>query len=264
MLFAACRLMRWVFILGLFLGIGCSPYVHSPPGRTFPLESPKALFPRETGLQIEGGGFLGADIGVPGFTLRARHGIVKGLDGSAEFNFGSIRPDDQLQFVGANPYVFAGRVGVKYAIIDHIAIRAGVALGGWAGGGFASPDISLILGYENRYVVPFATVGGFTSHPFRTKLVRLDHSNDPLESFVGLPVLTWGWTTSFGLRIPLGGYDSPRSTPPSLLLGFGFRTAIFDQGWDVGDISALDGRRKEPYMWGSIGFEYVFAPKRKR
>ena len=35
-----------------------------------------------------------------------------------------------------------------------------------------------------------------------------------------------------------------------------------DQDWDVADISALEGRRKERYMWGSIGFEYVFAPER--
>ena len=259
--------MRWTLTLALLLGLGCSPYVHSPPGRTFPLESPKALFPRETGVQVEGGGVGGAEIGAPGFTLRVRHGIVKGLDGSAEFNFGKIRPDDQYRFAGAKPYVFAGRIGVKYAFIDHVAIVAGVGLGGWAGGGFASPDIALILGYENPYVVPFATIGGYTSHPFRTKLVQLDHSSDPQESFVGLPVLTWGWTTSFGLRIPIGGYDDPRSTPPSVLLGGGFRRATFDQrgGGVVGNISAaIEGHRKEPYLWGSIGFEYVFAPKRRR
>lgn len=252
-----------MFVSALLLGMGCAPYLHSPPGRTFPLESPKALFPRETGVQAEGGGLVGADVGVPGFTLRVRHGIVKGLDGSAEFNFGKIRPDGQLQFVGASPSLFVGRIGVKYAFIDHVAITAGVGLGGWAGGGFASPDISLILGYENQYVVPFFTIGGYTSHPFRTKPVRLDHPTDPEESFVGLPVLTWGWTTSFGLRIPVRRHK-PRSTPPSVLLGGGFRGAIFDEGWDVGNVSGLEGRRREPYVWGSIGFEYVFAPKRRR
>lgn len=227
-----------------------------------PLESPKALHVRETGVQFEGGGIVGADLGMPGFTLRVRHGIVKQLDGSAEFNFSSIRPDESFRFVGANPFVFSGRIGVKYAIIDHVALTAGCSLGSWAGGGFVSPDMSLILGFENRYVVPFASVGGYTSHPFRTKLVNLENT-DPGDSFVGLPVLTWGWSTSFGLRILMGGYDDPRSTPPSLLLGFGVRNATFNSGWDVRDVSVVEGRRKENYLWGSLGFEYVFAPKRK-
>lgn len=164
---------------------------------------------------------------------------------------------------GGDAFVFSGRIGVKYAIIDHIALTAGCSLGSWAGGAFVSPDMALILGYENRYVVPFATIGGYTSHPFRTKLVRLENT-DPGESFVGLPVLTWGWSTSFGLRIPVGGYDSPDSTPPSVLLGFGIRNATFNSGGNIADVSIIEGRRKENYLWGSIGFEYVFAPKRRR
>ncbi|MBT8452444.1 MAG: hypothetical protein KJO40_10795 [Deltaproteobacteria bacterium] len=253
--------MRRLLTSLLLFGVGCSPYVHSPPGRTMPLESPKALHVRETGVQVEGGAMGAAELGMPGFSVRVRHGIVKQLDGSAEFNFGSIRPDKSFRFVGANPFVFSGRIGVKYAIIDHVALTAGCSLGSWAGGAFVSPDMSLIVGYENRYVVPFATIGGYTSHPFRTKLVSLENS-DPGESFVGLPVLTWGWSTSFGLRIPIGGYDSPDSTPPSVLLGFGVRNATFNSGWDVADVSVIEGRRKENYLWGSIGFEYVFAPKR--
>jgi len=100
--------MRWMFTLALLLGMGCAPYVHSPPGRTLPLESPKALFPRETEFQVEGGGLGGAEIGLPSFKLRVRHGIVKHLDANAEFNFGKIRADHWFRFVGANPYVFAG------------------------------------------------------------------------------------------------------------------------------------------------------------
>ncbi|MGB5265574.1 MAG: hypothetical protein WBN30_03225 [Polyangiales bacterium] len=100
---------------------------------------------------------------------------------------------------GGDAFVFSGRIGVKYAIIDHIALTAGCSLGSWAGGAFVSPDMALILGYENRYVVPFATIGGYTSHPFRTKLVRLENT-DPGESFVGLPVLTWGRRITCGGR----------------------------------------------------------------
>ncbi|MGB5500847.1 MAG: hypothetical protein WBM75_00505 [Polyangiales bacterium] len=150
-----------MFTLALLLGMGCAPYVHSPPGRTLPLESPKALFPRETEFQVEGGGLGGAEIGLPSLKLRVRHGIVKHLDANAEFNFGKIRADHWFRFVGANPYVFAVRVGVKYAFIDHVAITGGVALGGWAGGSFASPDISLLLGYETPHLTPPSVLLGF-------------------------------------------------------------------------------------------------------
>ena len=84
-------------------------------------------------------------------------------------------------------------------------------------------------------------------------------------SFAGIPVLTWGWTASAGLRVPLKHDVSPRSTPPSILFGFGFRGAVFDEGWDVfNQFSYRDGRRKEVYFYGSIGFEYVITPKRMR
>ena len=242
----------------LLLFVGCSPYVHSPPGRTFPLESSKALYPRETGIQFEGGGTAGADVGVPGFSLRVRHGIVKQLDGSAEFNFSSIRPDDSREFLGASQFLMTGRIGLKYAIIDHVAITGGVAVGGWAGGAFVSPDLSLIVAYENPKAVPFFTGGGWTSHPFNDKAVRLSagESGDP---FFGVPVLTWGWTASAGLRIPLVHDLPPHSTSPSLLFGMSFRGAIFDEGYD-----SIYGVRRELYIAGSVGFEYVVTPKRTR
>ena len=254
--------MRWVLAFCFVPLLSCSPYVHSPPGRSFPLESSKALYPRETGVQVEGGGSAGGEVGVPGFTLRVRHGIVKQLDGSAEFNFESVRPNGDLSFAGANHFLMSGRIGLKYAIIDHIAITGGCAVGGWAGGAFVSPDISLILAWENPYAIPFITGGGYTSHPFNAKTVVL-HDSDPTgEDFFGLPVLTWGWTVSGGLRIPIGGYDNPHSTPPAILLGVGFRSAIFDGGYDVAGVSTTEGRRREPYLYGSVGFEYVFTPKK--
>jgi len=239
----------------------CSPYVHSPPGRSLPLESSKALYPRETGLQFEGGGSTGADIGVPGFSLRVRHGIVKQLDGSAEFNFSSIRPDANRDFVGANQFLMTGRIGLKYAIIDHVALTGGVAVGGWAGGAFVSPDLSLILAYENPAAVPFFSGGGWTSHPFNAKTVALSAGDSGGSPFFGVPVLTWGWTASTGLRIPVVHDRPPHSTPPSVLLGMSFRGAIFDEGYDI---YVSQGRRKEFYLSGSIGFEYVFTPKRPR
>jgi len=150
---------------------------------------------------------------------------------------------------------------LKYAIIDHVALTGGVAVGGWAGGAFVSPDLSLILAYENPAAVPFFSGGGWTSHPFNAKTVALSAGDSGGSPFFGVPVLTWGWTASTGLRIPVVHDRPPHSTPPSVLLGMSFRGAVFDQGYDI---SGSQGRRKEFYLSGSIGFEYVFTPKRPR
>ena len=86
--------MRIGLILALALTSGCLAYVHSPSGRSFPLESSKTLYKRETGMQVEAGGGLEAGVGLPGFNVRVRHGIVDKLDGSAEFGYQRIRTEE--------------------------------------------------------------------------------------------------------------------------------------------------------------------------
>jgi len=109
-----------------------------------------------------------------------------------------------------------------------------------------------------------ASAGGYTSHPFNEKLVALRDFDPPIDSFVGIPGLTWGWTASGGFRIPVIHDVKPRTTPPAVLLGFGFRGATFDDGWDIAGAYSTEGRRKELYFYGMVGFEYVFTPKRAR
>jgi hypothetical protein len=49
-------------------------------------------------------------------------------------------------------------LGIKYEIIEHIAVTAGVAGGILGGGGFVSPDASVIFAWENpseKGTVPF-------------------------------------------------------------------------------------------------------------
>lgn len=49
----------------------------------------------------------------------------------------------------------------------------------------------------------------------------------------------------------------------AVLFGFGFRGAIFGSGYDIAGASVSEGHRRENYFYGSVGFEYVFTPKRK-
>ena len=117
--------MRHLPIFIFVFLFGCSPYVHSPPGRSFPLEAAKALNPRETGIQVEGGGAAGEEVGLGGITARVRHGIVKGLDGNFEAGFQRFRITDG-EFTLQNRNIFTARFGIKYAVIDHVAFTLGL------------------------------------------------------------------------------------------------------------------------------------------
>ena len=239
---------------------GCLAYVHSPPGRSFPLEAAKTLYARETSLQLEAGGGVNLTVGIPGFNLRVRRGIVDQLDTSLELGYQRINtPDDNLANV--DRHLGTGRVGIKYAIIDHVALTTGLGGGFWAGGGFLSPDLSMIFAWENPYCVPFIDGGAYTSHPVRARDISIieDRTGDTQGDIVrAAPVFTYGWTTGFGLRIPVTRPSGP-TTAPAILLGIRWRGAYYETQ-EVFDAARPLGR--QVYWYGSVGFEYVFKPRR--
>lgn len=242
------------FIFALL--IGCAPYVHSPSGRSFPLEAAKALNPRETGIQVEGGGGAGQDVNRGGITVRVRHGIVKGLDGSVEGGYQRFRIESE-KFSLENRNVFTGRLGFKYAPIDHVAITFGFGGGGWTGGGFIAPDASLIFGYENPYCVPFIDIGAFGSIPVRENIITLESQGSNTDDFISFPTNTVGWTIGTGVRVPLS-HKRDQHTKSALLFGFRYRGVFFDNG-------PAGYRDRQPYIYGSAAFEYVFhAPERRQ
>lgn len=243
--------MRRLPALMLVLLFACTPYVHSPAGRSFPLEAAKTLNPRETGIQVEGGGGFGEEVNFGGLTARVRHGLVKGLDGNFEAGyqrFGISGRDYQL----SNRNIFSARLGIKYAPIEHVALAVGLAGGGWTGGGFISPDVSLIVGYENPYCVPFIDVGGYGSIPVHENIVALPNSGvfgD--EDYFAAPTNTVGWTVGTGIRVPLS-HEKDGSTKSAFLAGIRFRGAYFDNG-------PLGQRDRRAYFYGAGAFEYVFG-----
>jgi hypothetical protein len=252
--------LRTTFLLLVL--IGCSPYVHSPPGRSLPLETPKALNPRETGVQVEGGGTVGQYVHLAGATLRVRHGLVKGLDGNVEGGFERIRVSSSTYRID-DRWLFTGRIGFKYAPIDHFAIRAGVAGGGWTGGGFVSPDVSLIAGYENPYCVPFIDLGWFMSIPTRESLVTLIDTGSGDGNYLAVPATTMGWTLGTGVRVPLS-HSKTAHTKSAVLVGFGVRGAYFDNSIQLeedGVSASIEIERDSRiYFVYSVGFEWVFGP----
>jgi hypothetical protein len=195
--------------------IGCTADVYLPPARFFPLESAATLPPGDTGIQIEGA-LHGAITGVSAEsgTMRVRHGISDGTDGSFEVSVLHIAgggPGDSY------PYAFASRAGIKHRVTPWLSVTAGLGGGASAGGGFISPDLGAILAYENPYIVPFLAVRGSFSQPFDAQPVVVQ--TGPGVS----PPFTWIAGGIGGIRIPIG-WCAPRTceVASSLLGGLGY------------------------------------------
>lgn len=237
---------------GLALATGtlsaCSPYLHSPPGRLIASQTAKALNKGETAVQAEAGGGIGSEIGLAGGNLRVRHGVGKNVDVSGDFSYTQITSEE---FVDAIDGVLSARAGVKYALGTNFAVAGGVAGGGWAGGGFISPDVNLILSKENPKFVPYLDVGLFTSHPVAGKVVQY-------RDEAGLAPFTFGWTVGAGFRVPIRRL--PDRTNHGILFGFRYIGVRFDNPVG-GDLD--QGIRNEPYLTFSLGYEHVFVKKKR-
>jgi hypothetical protein len=189
---------------------GCTTAVYLPPARLFPIESAATLPRGDTGVQIEGG-VHGAALGVSASsgTLRVRRGIGDEADASLEASVLHIAgggPGDSY------PNAFATRAGVKHRVTPWLSLTAGLGGGASAGGGFVSPDVGVIVAYENRYFVPFLEARGSFSQPFDSRPVVVA-AQPPV-----VPPFTWIGGGVAGFRVPMGWNEAdPHDVRTSVL-----------------------------------------------
>jgi hypothetical protein len=219
----------WGATLAAGLVCGCNHQVYSPPARLLPLESVATLARGETGVQLEGG-VHGAVFGPSGESgsIRVRHGIADRTDVSME---ASVMHIDGNSVANTYPYLFAGRAGVKHELLRWVSVTAGVGGGASAaGGGFVSPDLGVIVAYENRYFVPFFSLRASASVPFDTHPVDTGQAgSDAVGRWVYTPPLTWIGGGTAGVRIPLGWCGAaPCGVRGSLLGGLGLTYLGYD------------------------------------
>lgn len=192
---------HFLTLLVLCLAPGCSYHVLSPPARAAPLESPRTLPVGQNAIAVEGAAQSGVfDPTIVSGALRYRRGLTKRLDGVADMTAFHVlgRPSDLKTWPGA----YALRLGVKQeASRDVFALTFGLGAGGSAAGGFISPDLGFILGYENRYFVPFLSVRAFISQPLGARRVVLGEEDG--ERRASTPATTLGAGGALGFRIPL-------------------------------------------------------------
>lgn len=207
-------------VLLALLALGCTPQVYSPPARALPLEAPAALGDGVSALQLEAGS--SSEVFGPSVVHamgRARHGLTDTLDLSAEANFLIVTNGDPE--TGAEvPHrgIYSARLGLKYAVSPNFALTFGAGGGASAAGGFLSPDVGVIFGFENPHVVPFVSLRGFLSQPIAARDVTIPDSDGDLTL---RPDLTLGFGFTTGIRIPFGQWFDARNRRAAALVGIG-------------------------------------------
>jgi hypothetical protein len=244
---SSLRPLRRALVAALALGLGaCTPFALSPPARTLPLESAATLDEGDVAVQASATyhDSLGSEGG--GASVRARVGLVPQLEAQAEATYAYVDYDDER-----SPHLGAGRLGLKLAIVEHLAVVAGFGAGSHAHGAFIAPDAGLIVGYENPYVVPWIALRGWVSVPVDAQSVTVtqDDGGDGMpDVFVLVPPNTAGWQLSTGVRIPVS-IDTERGLGMNVLVGGGYAR-----------LHGLDGQNEHGFWQLEGGLELVVDP----
>lgn len=233
------RLLARASLVALALSVlgACTPFALSPPARTLPLESSATLAPGGVAVQASGGyhDALGTEGG--GAAVRARVGAAERVEVQGEATYAFVDYGDER-----SPHLFAGRLGVKLAPVEHLAFTGGVGAGAHSYGAYVAPDAGLIVAYENPYVVPWAALRGFVSVPVEPQAVTLvrRHDDGTSETFVLVPPNTAGWQVSTGVRIPVS-LDRARGLSLNVLAGGAYAALYGLDGQDSHGVWQLEG-----------------------
>lgn len=253
----------------LMFGSACSPMLIVPPTHVSQGESPRAL---RAGQISAGGSFTGigltsgifnAGVGARMLSGETTLGLGRDLDarlmgsfarlsssGEDEDVFGSDENVDYYHVSGFDRHVYGSTLRVKWnPKRGGWAMTLGAGLGHGLDQNFYSLEHAQIVGFENRYLVPYMNIKGMLNGPLNARPVVWDstpywhaHSRTPRTSF-GLEVL-------LGVRIPLTNLtsapDGKRANHPFLRGEVGLMTLsetdttnVFGPSFSVGVVFPL-------------------------
>lgn len=200
------RLLTAIGLIALSTPLtGCYAHLYSPPARVDALEGAKPVEHGRTSV----GASAGTHGEVFGFdattvSVRARHGVSDHAEVGFDANLARLNENDAATPV--DPNIWSARVGGKLApaaLHDYAAVIGGVGAGTSAGGKFISPDVGLVLAFENPYLVPFASIDGFVSQPIDARPVDISTTDEGAGTHVAKAQRTWGATAAAGLKVPI-------------------------------------------------------------
>ena len=233
----------------LLTGAACNPKLLVPPARSMGGESPAAL----PAGAISGGvrvssiqefdifsdekeftsNLLAADLtGGLGFDLDARmtatYVSMQAPDENDEYA-------DHFEEAGLDKDLRAVALRLKWnpAHSRFIAFSGGGGYGSWAGRGYYSTEVAVLLGYENRYFVPYLNFRRGYNVPMQRDSVRwADSPNwEPYAKYT-VPSHSQEWI--LGFKVPLRLYEGPPNrsldrNPPYFTLEVGMLDIIDPQ-----------------------------------
>lgn len=198
---------------------GCNHHVYSPPARALPMESVAPVGEGRVG--VAGEAALHGTVFGPGLTSgggRVRVSPHEDVDVSVEGNVLHVR-GNPAEDLDQNAY--SARVGAKYRVVPWLALAGGLGGGFHAAGTFVSPDLGVIVGYENDYAVPYVSFRGFVSEPLIPRTVDTREAGSETVE-LGTPQTTGGFSTALGLRVPIPpSFEQNEGVRGSLLLAPG-------------------------------------------
>lgn len=221
----------------------CSaPYLFSQPGRVATLEAAKTVGEGKRSVGVSGGPSTVYNLDITHVSARYRYGVTDQVELGADANFGVVTNLENAKTQPTTPALWSARLATKWApevLQDYVAVIGGVAGGTYAGGQFISPDLGVVLAFQNDYVVPFLSASGYVSIPINAQGVDLSLSEP--GDYVVTPQTTWGVTTTAGLRVPID-LDGWRIAPS---LG-------------LSSSELTDGNKDESSIAASLGVDLLF------
>jgi hypothetical protein len=193
-------------VVALAVTSGCAYNVYSPPARMSHLESPAVLPEGDVALGL--GGFVDGQIFGPvltGGNLSVRWGAAPELDLRFDATVGGALHDELASGDTHVGGALAARVKwAPEATGGHLALTGGGGLGGSTLGGLAAIEGGLIVGFENRYFVPFLGNHLWFSVPFAAREVDLTPVAEGAGVYEDTAQVSGGWQITLGARIPAG------------------------------------------------------------
>lgn len=198
-------LTAFAFFAIFTAGLGCNHHVYSPPARFYALQSPATLKEGRSAISFESG--WNAMVFGPAFaggSFRYRRGFPYGLELNLEGSL--VGGLDVPANSSVTQFGLAGRVGLRYSpqlLGGHFSIQGGVGAGSWAAGGLVAGDFGFIVGFENPYAIPWASLSVSMSQPVGAREINTSGSGeDPYDpDHAGTPQTTLGLQCNVGIKV---------------------------------------------------------------
>jgi hypothetical protein len=159
-----------------------------------------------------------------GGSLRVRHGVGN-TEWSGEASL--VHLDDDFASTASRVWgaLRGGARGRLAKDFRHGWWGAGLGGGAYAGGIFASPEVTIGAGYDNPYFVPYVSITGLMSLPIVARTVdTTDEADSPSEDS---PLATFGVRFQVGFEVPITDFAK-------LALGVNFVALVDVEGVSEG------------------------------